>query len=229
MRNSFFIGGDLGEKRMTWVKWDRCLASRKEGGLGIESIFGLNIGLIFKWIWLFMSNQSDLWIGVIKSIHEATIAAPGDLSLIRFSGLRIMLKVLFPRIFNLDLDKRCSIANRLVVQDWSFVLRRRPRGGAESVQLDALTSFICSFSLSDRRDCWVWSLGGNEGFSVASVRGLVDSVMLDNGHDATPWNQYLPIKVNVFVWRLMLNRLPSRVNLDRRNIEVDSLLCPSSD
>ncbi|GKB51195.1 RNA-directed DNA polymerase, eukaryota, reverse transcriptase zinc-binding domain protein, partial [Tanacetum coccineum] len=47
------------------------------------------------------------------------------------------------------------------------------------------------------------------------------------GHDATPWNQYLPIKVNVFVWRLMLNRLPSRVNLDRRNIEVDSLLCPS--
>nr|GEZ51679.1 RNA-directed DNA polymerase, eukaryota [Tanacetum cinerariifolium] len=57
------------------------------------------------------------------------------------------------------------------------------------------------------------------GFSVASVRGLVDSVILDNGHDATPWNQYLPIKVNVFVWRLMLNRLPSRVNLDRRNIE----------
>nr|GEW73535.1 putative RNA-directed DNA polymerase, eukaryota, reverse transcriptase zinc-binding domain protein [Tanacetum cinerariifolium] len=38
-----------------------------------------------------------------------------------------------------------------------------------------------------------------EGFSVASVRGLVDSVMLGNGHDATPWNQYLPIKVNVFV------------------------------
>nr|GEV76473.1 putative RNA-directed DNA polymerase, eukaryota, reverse transcriptase zinc-binding domain protein [Tanacetum cinerariifolium] len=115
------------------------------------------------------------------------------------------LKALFLRIFNLDLHKRCSIANRLVVQDWSSVLRRRPRGGAESV----------------------WSLGGNEGFSVASIHGLVDSVMLDNGHDATPWNQYLPIKVNVFVWRLMLNRLPSRVNLDRRNIEVDSLLCPS--
>ncbi|GJZ94376.1 hypothetical protein Tco_0666579 [Tanacetum coccineum] len=42
--NNFFIGGDLDDKKMTWVKWNRCLASKKEGGLGIGSIFGINIG-----------------------------------------------------------------------------------------------------------------------------------------------------------------------------------------
>nr|GFC12621.1 RNA-directed DNA polymerase, eukaryota, reverse transcriptase zinc-binding domain protein [Tanacetum cinerariifolium] len=50
MRNKFFIGGDLDEKKMTWVKWKKCLASKELGGLGIGSIYGLNLGLLFKWI-----------------------------------------------------------------------------------------------------------------------------------------------------------------------------------
>ncbi|GJX36969.1 hypothetical protein Tco_0250272, partial [Tanacetum coccineum] len=54
-------------------------------------------------------------------------------------------------------------------------------------RLDVKIGLLFS-SLSDRRDHWVWSFGGNEGFSVASVRGLVDLVILNNGHDATPWN-----------------------------------------
>ncbi|GJX28013.1 putative RNA-directed DNA polymerase, eukaryota, reverse transcriptase zinc-binding domain protein [Tanacetum coccineum] len=48
MRNKFFIGGDLDEKKITWVRWKKCLASKELGGLGIGSIYGLNIGLLFK-------------------------------------------------------------------------------------------------------------------------------------------------------------------------------------
>ncbi|GJS44823.1 putative RNA-directed DNA polymerase, eukaryota, reverse transcriptase zinc-binding domain protein [Tanacetum coccineum] len=50
MRNNFFIGGEM-------------------GGLGIGSIFALNVGLLFKWIWRFMQNSSDLWARVIKAIY----------------------------------------------------------------------------------------------------------------------------------------------------------------
>ncbi|GJR88340.1 RNA-directed DNA polymerase, eukaryota, partial [Tanacetum coccineum] len=50
MRNNFFIGGEI-------------------GGLGIGSIFALNVGLLFKWIWRFMQNSSDLWARVIKAIY----------------------------------------------------------------------------------------------------------------------------------------------------------------
>ncbi|GKC33178.1 putative RNA-directed DNA polymerase, eukaryota, reverse transcriptase zinc-binding domain protein, partial [Tanacetum coccineum] len=50
-RNKFFIGGDLDEKKMTWLRWKKCLASKELGGLGIGSIYGLNIGLLFKWVW----------------------------------------------------------------------------------------------------------------------------------------------------------------------------------
>ncbi|GJW73644.1 RNA-directed DNA polymerase, eukaryota, reverse transcriptase zinc-binding domain protein [Tanacetum coccineum] len=35
LRNQFFIGSDLVEKKMSWVSWKKCLASKKVGGLGI--------------------------------------------------------------------------------------------------------------------------------------------------------------------------------------------------
>ncbi|GJZ81420.1 RNA-directed DNA polymerase, eukaryota, reverse transcriptase zinc-binding domain protein [Tanacetum coccineum] len=71
-----------------------------------------------------------------------------------------------------------------------------------------------------------WTLDVSKGFSVASVRSLIDSHTLDVGSLATRWNRSIPIKVNIFLWRLSLNKLPSRVNLDRKGIDVDSLLCP---
>ena len=43
---------------------------------------------------------------------------------------------------------------------------------------------------------------------------------------ATRWNRMVPSKVNVFGWRLRLNRLPTKVNLDRRGLDLGSLLCP---
>ena len=55
IRSKFFRGADLNESKMAWVKWEKCLISKKKGGLGIGSIFGLNIGLLFKWIWRFLT------------------------------------------------------------------------------------------------------------------------------------------------------------------------------
>nr|GEZ09502.1 RNA-directed DNA polymerase, eukaryota, reverse transcriptase zinc-binding domain protein [Tanacetum cinerariifolium] len=64
------------------------------------------------------------------------------------------------------------------------------------------------------------------GFSFASIRCLIDANTLVVDSNATRWNRYIPIKVNVFLWRLVLNKLPTSVNLDRKEIDVDSVLCP---
>ncbi|GJV96160.1 RNA-directed DNA polymerase, eukaryota, reverse transcriptase zinc-binding domain protein [Tanacetum coccineum] len=265
MRNKFFIGGDPVEKKLTW---DKCLASKREGGLGIGSIFGLNIGFLFKWFWIFFCDQSDLWIRVIKSIHGPGGGINSDtntslkrstwgsilssINSLKSKGIDLFsyctrkigngmyssfwsdlwcgnqpLKVMFPCIFLFETDKQCSIASRVGLIDWSSVLRRVPRGGEESSQFNALLSVIGSTSLSDQCDVWQWSLNGLSSFSVASVRHLVDSWLLDTCNDATRWNRLLPIKVNVFLWRLNLNKLPSRVNLDRRGIDVIWITCPS--
>nr|GFC11106.1 RNA-directed DNA polymerase, eukaryota, reverse transcriptase zinc-binding domain protein [Tanacetum cinerariifolium] len=44
------------------------------------------------------------------------------------------LKSKFPRIYSLDNDKGCNVANRLSLPDWGSVLRRNSRGGIEASQ-----------------------------------------------------------------------------------------------
>ena len=136
------------------------------------------------------------------------------------------LKSKFPRIYLLDNDKGCNVANRLSLPDWGSVLRRNPRGGIEASQFTDLRLLIEPVVLSPHRDTWTWSLDVHKGFSVASIRSLIDLHFLGANLNATRWNRSIPIKVNVFMWRAMLNKLPTRVNLDRKGIEVDSLLCP---
>ncbi|GKA92822.1 RNA-directed DNA polymerase, eukaryota, reverse transcriptase zinc-binding domain protein [Tanacetum coccineum] len=136
------------------------------------------------------------------------------------------LKVRFPRIFMLETDKGSMVSNRLNIHNWSSILRRAPRGGIESSQLVDLLSAISAINLSDQPDSWVWSLNPAVGFTVASVRKLIDVNILVGSDSPTRWNRSVPIKVNVFLWRLALNKLPTRVNLDRKGIDVDSTLCP---
>ncbi|GKB83185.1 RNA-directed DNA polymerase, eukaryota, reverse transcriptase zinc-binding domain protein [Tanacetum coccineum] len=76
-------------------------------------------------------------------------------------------------------------------------------------------------------DWLTWSIDVSVGFSVASVRALVDAQALDMDLVATRWNRCILIKVNVFLWRLKLNKLPSRVNQDRKSIDIGSILCPT--
>ncbi|GJT05680.1 RNA-directed DNA polymerase, eukaryota, reverse transcriptase zinc-binding domain protein [Tanacetum coccineum] len=110
LRNNFFIGADLDDKKMTWVKWNRCLASKKESGLGIGSIFGLNIGLLFKWIWKFLNNNSDLWPRVIQCIygHDGGISAAPNISHKRSTWGSIRLSIQSLKQKGIDLISLCS-------------------------------------------------------------------------------------------------------------------------
>ncbi|GJT14880.1 RNA-directed DNA polymerase, eukaryota, reverse transcriptase zinc-binding domain protein [Tanacetum coccineum] len=238
IRNNFFISVDQGEKNITWVKWKKCLASKSLGGLRIGSIYGLNMGLLFKCIWRLLANPSDLWSQSISSIY----GAHGGIDLLSFCTRIIgngdstkfwddlwcgeqLLKYKFHRIFMLDSDRDCLVANRIPLSNWHSVFRRNPRGGVESFQFEALQDALKDVVLSDHRDSWKWSLDNSAGFSVASVRRLIDSRILVIDQNATSWNRCVPNKVNVFLWRLSLNKLPFRVNLDRKGIDVGSVLC----
>ncbi|XP_071739943.1 uncharacterized protein [Rutidosis leptorrhynchoides] len=54
---------------MSWVKWEKVLASFDKGGLNIGNLKAFNIALMFKWWSRFLIKPNDIWTKVIKSIH----------------------------------------------------------------------------------------------------------------------------------------------------------------
>ncbi|GKE07191.1 RNA-directed DNA polymerase, eukaryota, reverse transcriptase zinc-binding domain protein [Tanacetum coccineum] len=61
---------------------------------------------------------------------------------------------------------------------------------------------------------WRWRLGDDGEFTVKVLARLIEE------------NNLVPKKVNIFVWRALKGRLPVYVELDRRDIDLDSVLCP---
>ncbi|GJZ54316.1 hypothetical protein Tco_0609201 [Tanacetum coccineum] len=144
---------------------------------------GCKCGILFKWIWRFLSNPSDLWARAISSIYGFS----GGVDLLYFCSRSIgngestkfwddiwhsdkLLKGQFQRIYMLDTNRESTVANRASISNCHAVLRRCPRGGAELSQLEALQDILKDVVLSDQHDTWIWSLDGADCFSVASVR-----------------------------------------------------------
>ncbi|GJR14619.1 RNA-directed DNA polymerase, eukaryota [Tanacetum coccineum] len=80
--------------------------------------------------------------------------------------------------------------------------------------------------LSNMEDRWRWDLNGSGLFRVCDVRNYLDDFFLPKDDRGTRWVKCIPIKINVFAWRVSLDRLPTRVNLIRRDIQVPSSDCP---
>ncbi|PWA55887.1 Cyanidin-3-O-glucoside 2-O-glucuronosyltransferase [Artemisia annua] len=171
---------------------------------------------LFQWL----DNKQDSSV-VFVSFGSEYFLSENDiediaygLELSQLAFLDSPLKVLFPRVYALDRNKQCAVAQRLNCSDWSVDFRRMPRGGAEESQFTALLEAIRDVRLSDASDGWIWGLD-HSGFSVASARKYIDEQVLTGGYTSTRWPRCVPIKVNVFMWRLGLNKLPTLVNMDR--------------
>ncbi|GJR84504.1 RNA-directed DNA polymerase, eukaryota [Tanacetum coccineum] len=152
-RRNFFNGVDISENKMSLIGWKHILASKKNGGLGISSLFALNRAILFKWICHFITNGSSLWSRVIKAFYGNR----GAIDIIHNSSRRngeetsfwddvwtsdSPLKLMFLRLYSLELDKTCSVA--IKVRDTSLIasFRRPPRGGIEVDQLRLLGDII---------------------------------------------------------------------------------------
>ncbi|GJX63240.1 RNA-directed DNA polymerase, eukaryota [Tanacetum coccineum] len=72
----------------------------------------------------------------------------------------------------------------------------------------------------------VEDLNGEGVFRVKDVRILLDECFLPKAPTATRWVKYVPIKINVFAWKVFLDRLPTRSNLQHHGVLVSDLLCP---
>ncbi|GJX98277.1 RNA-directed DNA polymerase, eukaryota [Tanacetum coccineum] len=134
-----------------------------------------------------------------------------------------------PRIYALETNKNIYVASKLGQNNLGLSLRRILRGRVEQSQLEALREFSDNTVLEDSMDMWSWSLEGSGNFSVASVRREIDKNLLPMVSSKTRWVNEVPKKVNIHAWKVKLDCLPTRLNISRRGMSINSILCPNCD
>ncbi|XP_071718260.1 uncharacterized protein [Rutidosis leptorrhynchoides] len=95
-----------------------------------------------------------------------------------------------------------------------------------------LTNRLSSFvPCRDGTEEWYWELSNNGLFSVQKLTKLIERMEFSTPSVVTPTarNRLVPLKFELFVWRAMHNRLPTRVELDKRGIDLGSIRCPVCD
>nr|GEZ29876.1 putative RNA-directed DNA polymerase, eukaryota, reverse transcriptase zinc-binding domain protein [Tanacetum cinerariifolium] len=65
IRRNFFIGADVKEKKMSWLKWSRVLASKDKGGLGV-SIHGNSGGIETH----SRVSYSSAWLSIVNEVNK---------------------------------------------------------------------------------------------------------------------------------------------------------------
>ncbi|XP_071709164.1 uncharacterized protein [Rutidosis leptorrhynchoides] len=80
-------------------------------------------------------------------------------------------------------------------------------------------------------DAVTWSTSENGIFTVNYLSILIDEQVLGPFSLPQPMlrNGLVPKKIEIFIWRSLLRRLPVRVQLDKRGIDLHSIRCPFCD
>ncbi|GKE89060.1 hypothetical protein Tco_1566535, partial [Tanacetum coccineum] len=101
---------------------------------------------------------------------------------------------------------------------WAMVMelvskRLRARNSASR---NNLLLEISQIEVREDKDKCMWSLVHNGVFSIGALHRLIDDRILPSLDTKTTWDKSLPRKVNIFMRRLKLDRLPHPLNLSSK-------------
>ncbi|GJW76652.1 RNA-directed DNA polymerase, eukaryota, reverse transcriptase zinc-binding domain protein [Tanacetum coccineum] len=187
IRSRFFNGHEHKSNKATWFKWNKVLTSKEKGGLGVSSLFALNRGLLFKWLWRFYSQKDSLWTKVIKALY----GEDGSLDKVGASAARTCwttivqeVKVIQAQGINIHDFIKLKLGNG---EDSRFWLDKWYEGGVlkrlfprvYALELDKNISVSSKLKAPDfeQKKCeewYIWSLENDGSFSVASIRKTLD-------------------------------------------------------
>ncbi|GKC64612.1 reverse transcriptase domain, reverse transcriptase zinc-binding domain protein [Tanacetum coccineum] len=138
----------------------------------------------------------------------------------------------FPRLYHLDRRKEDSVfdkgswVNNVWCWEWDWVRSIR---GRVCKKFDDLIVVLQNVVVSNNcKDRWRWRLVEDGEFTVKYLARFIKEKIVhgESGGHETLLNNLVLKKVNIFVSRAFKGRLLVRVELDRRDIDLDSVLCP---
>jgi len=141
------------------------------------------------------------------------------------------LKSLFRRLFSLSVSKEAKISfcgawvNHVWVWDFSW------RKGLFVWESEHVTQLLETVHLSSPSinfdDKWVCNDGDSVKYSVNSAYGFLKDLL--EGDSSSLYNYFLKIKAlpsaHITAWRVLQNKIATKINLARRGVAVDSTIC----
>ncbi|GJR06205.1 RNA-directed DNA polymerase, eukaryota, reverse transcriptase zinc-binding domain protein [Tanacetum coccineum] len=193
-----------------------------------------NQSLLAKWWWRFRVEENSIWRKVIRSIHGPTGGMLNPFDLKQSSGT-------WSQIVNLK-DDLNSIGINLPL------LFKKKIGNGKSMRfwhdnwLGGKTlreAFMLLYQLETKKDCYVFERHGsvvqNSHTSHDSIQvlGPISQPIISRINDGlvTPWawrkrTYSLAQILELTDLQNLLTDLPTKANLDKRGIDLDSVLCP---
>ncbi|GKV18426.1 hypothetical protein SLEP1_g28813 [Rubroshorea leprosula] len=224
------------ERKINWVSWGDVCKSKVNGGLGVRELRKFNLALMGKWWGRLAKVDEGLWKKIItmKSgwLSEGFRMKIGEGKSASFWwdnwGGEGCLANKFPRLYLLSTGKEntCNQMGNIRSGSWEWKLTwRRNLFEWEAGEVVELERMIEGVKIT--QECpnkWEW-IHDKEGHYTTKTAYHLLATDQSGPSGSTIfkriWNPILPTKVSAFNWQLMLDRIPTKVNLLRRGIIKD--------
>ncbi|GJT85864.1 putative RNA-directed DNA polymerase, eukaryota, reverse transcriptase zinc-binding domain protein, partial [Tanacetum coccineum] len=169
-----------------------------------------NIICVLQWRWRLLSHKNALQVKVIKALHgqEGGFDNNGCI----YNGYT-----------DWSMRKIVLLLTALIMANDVGI------GRGLSLELKILLTYSTCFGnlfcrINEVEDTCVWSLGTDGTLSVKDARYIIDSKILPSLAPSTVWDKNIPRMVNIFIWRLILDCLPHKLNISSRDIDIQMLV-----
>nr|XP_043620353.1 uncharacterized protein LOC122592223 [Erigeron canadensis] len=126
-------------------------------------------------------------------------------------------------------DKKVCAADRFNQEEMAFNgswnWTRSPYTSEELCELSSLVNLLDGTGLSNMQDKWVWMGAKDKVMSVSIVKDLIISNRDFTDRYVFDWCKWVPKKCNVFMWRAVMDRIPTSTALQARNCFFDNPEC----
>ncbi|GAU31515.1 hypothetical protein TSUD_332900 [Trifolium subterraneum] len=230
----FFWGGSEDTRKISWISWKDICSSKEHGGLGVRHLREFNLALLGKWCWRMLVDRGGLWFRVLAARYGVERGCVREGGRIGSAWWREIVRIrdgvdgLGGRWFGEGVVRKVGDGTESYFwtdpwvdtggEAWEW---RRHLWAWEEEMLGECQVLLLDITLQAQlSDTWIWRTDPVSGYSVRGAYQLLTTHPSDPHEAALDliWHKQVPLKVSIFAWRLLRDRLPTKSNLVIRGI-----------